>query len=61
MIKVGTYVQILDGSSRWHGVYGITHDFIGDIPCISCVSRPLEKYWVYPDLLNKIRICDEWN
>ena len=56
-MKIGDIVQILDGS-EWHSLYGVAHDIINGIPRIACVTKPLEKYWVYPELEKFIKIIE---
>ncbi|MDD4804545.1 MAG: hypothetical protein PHN69_05155 [Candidatus Pacebacteria bacterium] len=48
-------VQILDGS-EWHGLYGVVEDIICEIPIIFCIKRAWDRYWVYPELKDKIRV-----
>lgn len=57
-IKIGTYIQILDGS-EWHGLIGIVDKIINGIPIIFCVQRPTNFYWVYPELMDKIKIIKD--
>jgi len=60
-LNKGTQVQILD-NSNWHGLFAIVDDIVdidnnnNNIPVLYCVCRPTEKYYVLPDLEDKIRI-----
>jgi len=61
-LNIGTQVQILDNST-WHGLFAIVDDFVNiddnynnNIPVLYCVCRPTEKYYVYPDLEDMIRV-----
>jgi len=66
-LQKGTQVQILD-NSNWHGLFAIVDDIVDDIvdiddynniPVLYCVCRPTEKYYVYSDLEDKIRVVEE--
>ena len=60
-LSTGTQVQILD-NSNWNGLFAIVDDIVDidnnniNIPVLYCVSKPTEKYYVYPELEDKIRI-----
>ena len=59
-LQKGTQVQILV-TSNWHGLFAIVDDIVNidnnyNIPVLYSVSKPTEKYYVYPDLEDKIRI-----
>jgi|688.fasta_scaffold582364_3 hypothetical protein len=52
-MKKGTYIQILDHSD-WHKLFGIVDDIIDGIPLIMTPTRPLERYWLYENLRDKV-------
>jgi len=54
-LKRGQLVQILD-NSEWHGLYGVVENIICGIPIIFCIKRPWDRYWVYPELEDKIKV-----
>ena len=63
-LNIGTQVQILD-NSNWHSLFAIVDDIVNidnnniNIPVLYSVCRPTEKYYVYSDLEDKIRIVGE--
>jgi len=70
-LTIGTQVQILD-NSNWHGLFAIVDEIVNidnnnninnniNIPVLYCVSKPTEKYYVYHDLEDKIRIIEKDN
>jgi len=65
-LQKGIQVQILD-NSNWHGLFAIVDDIVNidnnniNIPVLYCVSKPTEKYYVYPELEDKIRIVGDEN
>ena len=63
-LNIGTQVQILD-NSNWHGLFAIVDEIVDidddnlNIPVLYCVSKPTEKYYVYSNLEDKIRVVGE--
>lgn len=56
-IKLGTIIQILDGSD-WHGLYGVVDGYVGDIPVLFCISKPCDKYYLHPELMDRVRVVE---
>jgi len=63
-LQKGTQVQILD-NSNWHGLFAIVDDIVDidnnniNIPVLYCVSKPTEKYYVYSELEDMIRVVGD--
>jgi hypothetical protein len=57
ILELGIYIEILDGS-EWNGMIGTVDEIVNGIPVLFCIQKPTERYWLYPELMDKVRIIN---